>query len=729
MKTPSGGTRWYGKAVIGGVVAWLAAVAPVGAQWFENFDTYANGSQIHGQGGWQGWDNSAAAGALVSRAASFSAPHSIAITGASDLVHRYSGYSSGVWVYSVRQYIPASVTTGTSYFILLNTYNDRGPYDWSVQTAFNLQAGTVSEEMAVGYSVPIVRNKWVELKYLIDLTAGTVTCSYNGTVFSTHPWHDITGVNSLAAVDLFANSTGPVYYDNLYIVPADSYVASVLAAGPVAYWRLNEANSTFTAFDCVGGYNATHNASVVSGVTGPRPPTFPKLEASNTGAAYDGVSAGSTTGVSLLNNRPQFTVLGWFRPTGTQGATNGRVGLFGQNDVAELGYHDLDTIGIWTEYGGFATVDSSLVQTGQWHLIAATADGTNLRLYLDGKEVGRAGGVVTDYGASSSPFNIGYAVLDATGNNFLGDIDDVAVFDHALSLAELYAIFHAGMGTELKLTVEQEVQVVVEDSKPSGTPHHAMNHGAAWLASSTDTHSPPVTREGVMQFTSTERDQIVLPWDADFNTTQGTITFWIRSAGITAGGNEGAMIIDHRHPLGDVIVQDDLGVIFTQPNGLYNSHSTRTVSDGNWHHVAYVFNQALGATVSIYIDGVLDTVAPANPAAWSWSQQQIEIGLSWDPWWRVFNGELDDIRFYKRMLSPAEVAEIYAGDSALVGASDLAGRYNFNCPPGSAFILTWPIGVLESAPSPNGPWSVVTAAASPYEVLSPSGNRFYRLRL
>ncbi len=501
MKALSGVTHAFTKTLpIGTLGLWLIGVRTAEAQWFENFDTYATGSQIHLQGGWQGWNLSAAAGALVSQDAAYNAPNSIKITGASDLVHRYFDYFSGLWVYSARQYIPSSVTSGTSYFILLNTYNDNGPYDWSVQTAFNLQAGTVSEEISSSITLPIVRNQWVEVRYLIDLTAGTVKCSYNGTVFATHPWHDLTGANALAAVDLFAHGTGPVYYDNLLL-------------------------------------------------------TSPYLH--------------------------------------------------------------------------------------------------------------------VDFGA-----------------------------------------------------------YLVRDSKPSGAPHHGINRGAAWLASSTDTNPLPVTRHGVMQFASAERDQILVPWDADFNTTQGAITFWIRSSGITPGGNEGAIIMDRRPPPGDVIVQDDLGVIFWQPNGLYGAHTTHTVSDGNWHHVAYVFNQALGATVWVYIDGVLDTVAPANPQAWSWGEQQIEIGLSHDSYWRVFNGELDDLRFYKRQLSAAEVAQIYVGDSTLVGASDLAGRYNFDAPPsGMRLNLTWSVGSLKSAPTVAGPWSIVTGAVSPYQVFDPTGTRFYRLDL
>ncbi len=68
--------------------------------WTDNFDSYATGSQLIGQGGWEGWDNNPAAGALTSSAQALSAPNSAAILGATDLVHQYSGYTSGQWVYT-----------------------------------------------------------------------------------------------------------------------------------------------------------------------------------------------------------------------------------------------------------------------------------------------------------------------------------------------------------------------------------------------------------------------------------------------------------------------------------------------------------------------------------------------------------------------------------------------------------------------------------------------------
>src|SRR5262249_29286201 len=145
------------------------------------------------------------------------------------------------------------------------------------------------------------------------------------------------------------------------------------------------------------------------------------------------------------------------------------------------------------------------------------------------------------------------------------------------------------------------------------------------------------------------------------------ITFWMRSAGtVTGAGDFGAMLVDRRSGRGDVIVQADDGTIFVQANdgnGTVNSFSTGAVSDDHWHHIAYVYDQSASGFTTIYIDGVQSmTQAPMRP--WSWDPaQRIELGRSHDGFWRAFDGALDDFRIYNRILSAAEIAQIFNSDS------------------------------------------------------------------
>ena len=195
--------------------------APEFVDWFDNFDSYATGSQLHGQGGWKGWFNDPTGGALTSSAQAHSAPNSAAILGASDLVHEYAGYTAGQWTYTAWQYVPTDFT-GTSYFILLNSYDDAGTsLNWSVQVSFNATTNLVTNDGVAGGTLPLIKGQWVELRDEIDLTADTQSFYYNGALLFSGTWTgEVSGGGALniGAVDLFANGASVIYYDDFSLV-------------------------------------------------------------------------------------------------------------------------------------------------------------------------------------------------------------------------------------------------------------------------------------------------------------------------------------------------------------------------------------------------------------------------------------------------------------------------------------------------------------------------------
>ena len=209
---------------------WLMATAPAPAQFSENFDSYVPNSGMNGQGGWKGWDNDAAAAnaAKVSGSFSFSPNNSVRISGTAltagnytDLVHTFAGANSGSWTMTARQWIPQNSTSGTSYFILLNTYNDGGPYSWSVETSFNLTSGMLVDDFGTG-TLPFVRDSWAELKFVIDLDSNNLKAYYNNVQYANRAWFgsfSSGGVAALAAIDLYSDVSQNVYYDNILLVP------------------------------------------------------------------------------------------------------------------------------------------------------------------------------------------------------------------------------------------------------------------------------------------------------------------------------------------------------------------------------------------------------------------------------------------------------------------------------------------------------------------------------
>ena len=68
------------------VVALLVASGPVAAQWSDDFDSYAPGAGIIGNGGWAGWDDSRTPDADVSDEQAFSRGNSIKTRANTDVV-------------------------------------------------------------------------------------------------------------------------------------------------------------------------------------------------------------------------------------------------------------------------------------------------------------------------------------------------------------------------------------------------------------------------------------------------------------------------------------------------------------------------------------------------------------------------------------------------------------------------------------------------------------------
>ena len=204
------------------------------ADWLENFDSYVTGSQIHGQGGWKGWFNDPAAGALVSDAQASSVPNSVAVAGPTDLIHEFSGYTSGVHVLSAKQFIPAAFT-GESYFIVQNRYNDAGlDLSWSTQVIFDSALGTAANSTGAANpgSTPYVTDAWAELTLVIDLDADRQSFYYNGTLVYAGSWTaqfapntgSGPGTLTIGALDLFANGASVIHYDDVSLRADEIFV-------------------------------------------------------------------------------------------------------------------------------------------------------------------------------------------------------------------------------------------------------------------------------------------------------------------------------------------------------------------------------------------------------------------------------------------------------------------------------------------------------------------------
>jgi len=514
----------------------------------------------------------------------------------------------------------------------------------------------------------------------------------------------------------------------LSVVTPGLAVADIVQDVPGAVWPLNETTSP-TAYDYSGaGNNGTQNGGLTLGVAGPQPPVDAGFSAGNTAYQFDGSSSFILCGTNCsFAGATDFTLEAWVNTTNNtsgeiiqQRSSSGYGGTAnGYNGEYQLAVNANGTIS-FAVYGGGAyqftfssPVTSKYVNDGNWHHVAAVRSGTIGTIYIDGSAVASASGPTEAPLDSTIPTFIGFDQRNSA-NFFNGLLADVAIYSHALTAARIADHALKGVLGTSPLVIGEVAGGFIQDSKPSGTPHPGLNYGTIWLATSADTS---ITRTNVAQFPMGR--QIVIPANADFNATNGTICFWMLVPTPPATGN-GTMLFDRRTSSGTVMFVDSTSAINLQTYGGGN-FSGGSVVDGNWHFVAYTYDQGSGGSQSLYVDGNLMASQP-NAAAWSWpATQEIELGRSHDTYWQYYNGQMADFRIYSRILAAAEIGTIYSGN-ALVDTTTLKVRYNFNTAAGVGTSLTCPVGSLQNAPAlAPASWTPVSNVDTLMPYLTPAG--------
>lgn len=228
------------------------------------------------------------------------------------------------------------------------------------------------------------------------------------------------------------------------------YASLLLGTSPVCYWRFSESAGATIANS--GSLGASANGIVngaTLGVEGPRPPQYTGFEQNNTAIRVGSGTRYISSASGLMNNKNAFTFSGWIKPTATQ---TDRTGLWGQNDCIEFGFITGSQIQIWTPNGGSAAASYSF-PINEWHHVVAVGDGGSLKIFYDGVLQVTGGSATANYGSSSYAFNIGGGgIFDTSGNQFVGDIDEVAVWYRALSDAEVLQLYQNSFGGSIPFT-------------------------------------------------------------------------------------------------------------------------------------------------------------------------------------------------------------------------------------------------------------------------------------
>lgn len=160
--------------------------------------------------------------------------------------------------------------------------------------------------------------------------------------------------------------------------------------------------------------------------------------------------------------------------------------------------------------------------------------------------------------------------------------------------------------------------------------------------------------------------------------TDYTVEAWVRSSG---GNSANKLLLFGSEPTTKWAMQASCGtgggISFAQEmpqptGGTQVNWPTTTFCDGVWHHVAYTSD---ATTLSAYLDGSLVGTVPSLGQTWNMDGRDMYAGarlLGDDDYW---NGDLDELRVWRRALTSAEIAtsatwQLPSNTSDLVSAWD-----------------------------------------------------------
>lgn len=435
----------------------------------------------------------------------------------------------------------------------------------------------------------------------------------------------------------------------------------------VGYWTLDDGSGT-TALDSSGNANTLTMTGSPSWVTGNIGSSA--LDFSGSGQ-YLSV-ADPSSGVLDFVDGSDFTITGWFnRDTA---AADHTIVAKKNDQTTSAGYV------VWIDNNGstdylsaeisdgtdtYSAVGTTNLSTTGWHHFSVVWDDSNgLYIYLDGKLDGSTTSSTTSINslANALAFRIG-AESDA-GVPFDGKIDDIKVYNRALSVDEVSKLAHTAVpiqpvdtglvghwtfdGNDIDWS---NASAEIKDVSGRG------NHGDA-LGSLATTSVIPGKLGQALSFNGTS-DYVSVPYGIP--ASNFSIALWVKFVD-TDTNTEG--IAYNSESLGGSSSDKN---IFLGWNGSFHTFVFRvwdgseketvatTDPDNNtWYHVVAVHN---GSNIRLYVNGVQEGT-PTTAGSTSVIDNYY-LGYSDQVVDSYLDGSIDDVRIYNRALSATEIANLY----------------------------------------------------------------------
>jgi hypothetical protein len=438
--------------------------------------------------------------------------------------------------------------------------------------------------------------------------------------------------------------------------------ATTSTAGLVSYWRLGESSGT-VACDSKGA-NA---GAYTGGVTLAQPGAL--LNDPATSASFDGSTGYVGVPVSSsLNVGDTVTIEAWVKRASAGTAGNQVIASKQAGSWVLMFNHSDQLVLRQSQVGDIASSIVTVSDTSKWHYVAATKNGAAVHLYVDGTDV--TGAVYNQtLSDNSQPLVIGQS---AGGAFFGGDLEEVALYNQALSSSQVASHYKAGSGKSPAPLPTCTPQVSSYSKAVTGTggivSYWRLGEAPGALRACDAKGSNPGAYSGGATFgqpgaivndpaTSVAFDgssgYVNVPASSSLNVGDKlSIEAWVKRASAGTAGNQviaskqaGSWVLMFNPSDQLVLRQSQVGDI---------AYSWQTLSDtSRWHHVVATKN---GPSVHLYLDGDDVTGAVANSTL-SDNTQPLVIGESAGG--GFLGGNLQEVALYNNALSPSQVAQHY----------------------------------------------------------------------
>jgi hypothetical protein len=318
------------------------------------------------------------------------------------------------------------------------------------------------------------------------------------------------------------------------------------------------------------------------------------------------------------------------------------------------------------------------LSVGQWHAVSMVYDGAYLNLYANGALVGsRYTGPFPAF-VNSIPLTIGGTFSDQV---FGGSIDDVRIYNRALSPEEITAQYQADLPVPPPTSASLVAYYPLNGNGQDKSGHNL--HGT--LVGTMPIPDRFGKKNRALLFNGSDRVNCGNP--AEFNFTGNfTLSAWVKmtgeqfnqyvvakydfnpETGASSPFSYGMGIDGNSDPYGfvgaDLGYQDILGIV--------------PLSDHDWHAISFVYDS--GLALRLYLDGALIRSRPIGVMQPFINSVPLTIGGTAVA--NGFVGGIDEVRIHNKALSAEEILTQYQADTpkaSVVGLkAGLVGYYPLN---------------------------------------------------